>query len=777
LKFSYNWLAELVDGLDMPPAGLTRLITMKTAECEGFAPHGAWFAEIVAARVLTVEPIAGSHNVVAEIDAGPRHGRRRVVCGAPNCRPGMVSAWVPPGVVIAGQEIRRAVIAGVESDGMLASGAELGCNRDHSGIVELEADPGGPLPGIRPDFLIEVDNKSLTHRPDLWGHHGIAREVAAITGARLRDPVDMALIPAAAGAWHVEIADYTLAPRYSALVFENVTVGPSPLWLAARLEAIGLNPISNIVDVTNLVMAEIAQPMHAFDADKLRGETIYVRPARDGEAFHALNGEHYTLGAANLVIADTGGAVALAGVIGGMESSIGPATRRIVLESANFQAAGIRKTSAALKLRTDASIRFEKAQDPVNTVRGLARAVELLRLVSPGIRLVGGLVDAWQPPPPPAPIRLPLDWLDRKLGRHVAPAEVRGILEALEFGVHTAEPGVFSVSVPSWRATRDITIKVDLLEEVGRMLGYGSVPLQAPLQPVRRPWVNAERNFHHALRGQVAAQGFTETYNYSFLSEETARRFSMPPEQHLRVANPISSEQSLMRLSLLPGLHRNIQENAKRFEEFRLFEIGNEIHPRPAALPEEIPHLMAAIYSKGDGTAAFYELKRLADCLMPGVTTQTAAARPYEHPARVATLTWRGEQLGRLYELHPEHVEAGRATVLDVDLAVLYRLGPLPVRYQPLRRYPSSAFDLSVVTGLRDLAGDAAAVIAAAAGPDATAEFLYRYQGAPLPTDRQSLTYRITVSAPDHTLSSEEVNAVRTGIITALRAAGYDLRL
>ena len=327
----------------------------------------------------------------------------------------------------------------------------------------------------------------------------------------------------------MRIEDFTLCPRYSALVFENVTVQPSPLWLQYRLTAIGLNPINNIVDMTNFVMAELAQPMHAFDADLLKGDTIFVRPAKPGERFRALNDEEYTLEPSNLVIADAAGAIALAGVIGGGDSAIGERTTRVVLESANFQASSVRKTSSAIKLRTDASMRFEKAQDPVNTLRGLARAVELLRELSPGIRLVGGLADEKTDLTLPPPIELPLDWLERKLGRSIAPAEVRDILERLEFGVTEPKPRVFSVSVPSWRATKDIAIKDDLVEEVGRMVGYDSITPQPPLLPAAVPPANPERRFQHDVRNLFVDLGFTEVYNYSFISEEAALAFGFDP--------------------------------------------------------------------------------------------------------------------------------------------------------------------------------------------------------------------------------------------------------
>ena len=331
------------------------------------------------------------------------------------------------------------VIEGVESDGMLASALELGIGSDHAGIVELESEAL-----LAPDTIIEVDNKSLTHRPDLWGHHGMAREVAAITHRTLRDPVNLTLLPKGKAPVDVEIEDFALCPRYSALVFENVTVKPSPLWLQYRLEAVGLNAINNIVDVTNYVMAELAQPMHAFDADKLHGAAIFVRSARPDEQLVALNDESYTLSPSNLVIADAEGPIALAGVIGGLHSAIGPDTTRIVLESANFQAASVRKTSVALKLRTDASMRFEKSQDPHNTIRGLARAMELLMEVSPGIRLVGGLADSHGDLKTPAPIELTVDWLKAKLGRDLDAHEVRSILEISRIRSRGTIAGPFS---------------------------------------------------------------------------------------------------------------------------------------------------------------------------------------------------------------------------------------------------------------------------------------------------------------------------------------------
>ena len=769
MKFSYNWIREFVEDLDCAPGPLERLVTMKTAECEGIEIAGELLGRACAARVESVEPIPGGHNVKAVVDAG-RYGRKTVVCGAPNCRPGLITAYAPIGTK---------VIQGVESDGMLASAAELGISRDHSGVIEISSQVGAPLPGCVPDSIIDIDNKSITHRPDLWGHAGMAREVSAILGHKLKDPVKLDLLPQGEAPVRVCIEDLDLCPRYSAVVFENVTIQPSPLWLQCRLTAIGLNPISNVVDMTNFVMAELAQPMHAFDADLVQGDTIYVRPAKAGERLRALNGEEYTLDPSNLVIADAGGAIALAGVIGGQSTAISSSTRRVILESANFLASSIRKTSVAVKLRTDASMRFEKAQDPATTVRALARGVELLLELSPGIRMVGGLADRKKEIPPPPPIELPLDWLRRKLGCAVEPAEVRRILESLQFGVSEPRPGVFSVTVPSWRATKDVSIKDDLVEEVGRMIGYDSITPAAPLVPTTVPPRNEEREFQHEVRNLFADQGFTETYNYSFLSQEMAAAFGLDPAAHLRVLNPIASDQALMRLSLLPGVWRNITENAKHRDSFRLFEIGLEIHKRPEGLPEEIPHLVAALYERhGDGAAGIFEIKRAAECLMPGAQACPAEARPFEHPARAADIVWRGETVGRLFELHPSLVESGRAAVLDVDLARVRRLQPKDARYTPVRRYPSVVFDLSVIARERELAARMEAGLASFGGPLLESiQFVRQYSGPPLGEGQKSVSFRLTMGSAERTLSSEEAGEIRARIIEGMRGLGYELRV
>jgi phenylalanyl-tRNA synthetase beta chain len=765
MKFSYQWIREFVPGLRVNARDLEQRITLHTAECEGIEQVGELLNGARLARVLTAEPVSGTHITKATVDIGEAQPVT-VVCGAPNCRAGMQTVWIPLG---------RKTIQGIESNGMLASPQELGLGRDHAGIIEWN----GETLNLEPDQIIEIDNKSLTHRPDLWGHLGMAREVAAITKQDLRDPVDVSLLPGGSDSFDVRVEDYELCPRFSVIVFENVRVGPSPLWLQYRLMSVGLNPINNIVDITNYVMAELAQPMHAFDRDKLRGDRLIIRPAREGEKLVALDDEEYTLSPAHGVVADRDGAVSIAGVIGGRDSAISEETTNIVFESANWKASSIRKTSAALKLRTDASMRFEKAQDPANTVRALARAIALMKLVNPEARLIGRLTDDYRSLPKQPEIDLKLDALNRKLGRDVAPDEVQEILERLAFRVTRPQDGVFSVTIPSWRATKDVNVADDLVEEVGRMIGYHTIEPAPPLIAATVPPDAPERQSIRDLKALIAARGFTEVYNYSFLSDEQASRFGLPPADQVRVLNPIASDQNLMRSSLIPGIHANVELNRKNFSDFRLFEIGREIHRRPEGLPAEATHLVAAIYeSEGDGVRGLLQLKRLAEAIAPGISAEpTADVRGFEHPARTAALSLDGQVVGRLFEFHPDFVE-GRAAVVDVDLDALLPLRARPRQYAPIHRFPSSAFDLSVLAPRRELTSNLERAIRAHAGELLEIiEYLYEYAGPNVPKGKKSVSFRLKIGAPDRTLSNDEISSVRARLIEALRGLGYEMRV
>ena len=475
------------------------------------------------------------------------------------------------------------------------------------------------------------------------------------------------------------------------------------------------------------------------------------------------------------------GAIALAGVIGGGDSAISEKTTRVVLESANFQASSIRKTSSAIKLRTDASMRFEKAQDPVNTVRGLARAVELLREISPGIRLVGGVADQKRD--------------DRRRRRRsscrstgwsaswAAQIDAGRGARAFWSAWHSASPsrrrGVFSVTVPS--LARD----QGRLDQ-GRPGGRGRAAWSATIPSRRRrrwcppPCRPAIRSAASSTRCAIFSwtRASPKSTTTRFLSEEAVRAFGFDPAAHVRVPNPIASDQALMRTSLLPGIWKNVTENAKHRESFRLFEIGREIHRRGRGSAGRNSAPGGGALRPAAMAAGLFELKRVAECLMPGAQTVPVEARAYEHPARAAEIQWKGAVAGRLFELHPRFVETGRAAILDLDLRLVESLSGGRAKYTPIRRYPSSAFDLSVIAPLREHAGKLEAAIAGFAGPLLESiQFVRQYAGPPLAEGTKSVSFRVTVGSPERTLSSEEIAAIRATIIEGMRELGYELRV
>src|ERR1700757_1662746 len=470
------------------------------------------------------------------------------------------------------------------------------------GIHDPGAFPGASVSDVakaensEPDSIIEIDNKSLTNRPDLWGHLGMAREVAAITGLSVVDPVGDLPEAATSGDLSITIENSNLCARFSGQRVENVTVAPSPLWMQYRLNSLGVNPINNLVDVTNYILCELGQPMHAYDADLL-GDTIIVRAARKGESILALNGEKYSLSEEEIVIADAQKPVGIAGIIGGNDTAIRGTTKCIVLEAASFPAAHVRKSSARLKLRTDASMRFEKGQDPENTVRALARAVELLKQISPGSQAAQP-IDVYARKSTPPKIQLDIDWAERKLGRKLSSEGVINIFRSLVFGVEQIDARKLLLTVPSWRATKDISIPEDLVEEIGRMVGYASIVPQAPAVLASPTPRNLEHEQHRAIRAAMIGQGFTEVSNYSFISDADAAMFGYQPEKLLQVANPIVAEQKYMQPSLLPGIRRNLADNSRYFTDFRLFEIGRAYGKGSDGAPKERTHLMAAIYGR-----------------------------------------------------------------------------------------------------------------------------------------------------------------------------------
>jgi phenylalanyl-tRNA synthetase beta chain len=619
-----------------------------------------------------------------------------------------------------------------------------------------------------PDSIIEIDNKSLTNRPDLWGHLGMAREVAAIAGLSVADPVEDLPAAASKGDLSITIEDSSLCARFSGQRVENVKVTPSPLWMQYRLNSLGVNPINNLVDVTNYVLCELGQPMHAYDADLL-GDAIVVRAARKGESILALNGEKYSLSPEDIVIADAHKPVGIAGIIGGNDTAIRATTKRIVLEAASFPAANVRKSSSRLKLRTDASMRFEKGQDPENTVRALARAVELLQQISPGCDAAPP-IDVYARKSTPPKIQLDIDWAERKLGRKLSTEAVINIFKSLVFGVEQLDQRKLLLTVPSWRATKDISIPEDLVEEIGRMVGYASIIPQAPAVLAAPTPRNLDHEQHRAIRAAMVGQGFTEVSNYSFISDADAAMFGYSTEKLLQVANPIIADQKYMRPVLLPGIRRNLADNSRYFTDFRLFEIGRAYGKTADGVPKERTHLMAAIYGRETNGANLLEMKRVLQYVVANAKVVPAKAHSKTmHPERAAHVEVGGQRVGNLYELHPGLLDRGRAAILDLDLDALQALPSQRAPYRPVRR-----FDLSIVAPGRTLVADLENKLHHLAGDGLVSlQFLLIF---PLPPDKKSVSFRLTLGADDRTLTADEVTRTRERVVEGLKSAGYELR-
>jgi phenylalanyl-tRNA synthetase beta chain len=800
MKISRNWLEEFVDLGGIEAADLGDRITMTTAEIEGIEAFGEGLSGIVAGRIVDVRAHAGADRLkVAEVEIGDR--TVEVVCGAPNTRTGLVVPVALPGTTLpGGQRIEAARIQGVASAGMLCSIRELGLGDDHSGLLTLDAtaEPGRPLPEVLPveDVVFEIDNKSLTHRPDLWGHHGFAREIAGFLGRELR-PLDLAEEPAGEGAIPVIVEDAKLCPRYIGLVLEGLAIGVSPSWMQARLLAVGVRPISNIVDFTNYVMLEIGQPMHAFDRAKIEGPEIRVRTARPGEVLRTLDGTERRLDPETLVIADRERAVAIAGIMGGAESEISEETREMILESANFDPVSVRRSAARLGLRTEAAARFEKSLDPEFARLGVLRFLRLCEREQPEARASGGLADAYVGAPEPRVISIGIDKIRRRLGIPITSSQVRSFLEGIEFGVEE-DGSSLRVTVPSFRATKDVTIEEDVIEEVGRLYGYDNIE-ESPLEIVCAPPPrDAMRDLEWELRdGLALGAGCQEVSLYSFVSDEAVEAFGRPGESYRRLRNPIASNLARLRTSLVPNLLMTLPANLRNFHDLRVFELGR-VYP-PAADPSEgreheevcVLRCRRAVGKKakrGESEEVFRSVQGVLEYVLDrtgvrGWTLEPGSGTdwPWAHPARTARVLQGERELGVVTQLHPG---ALRSLKLEAEAALfVLRLDTLLAadravrRYRPIPRFPAVYQDLAVIVDDAVRVGDVEAAIRESGGEIVEDVRLFDvWRGKPVESGRKSLAFEIVYLSRDRTLRDEEVAEVHAAICDRLVRDGGAIR-
>ena len=788
---------------------------------EGVTRVGEGLERVVVARVDEIAAIAGADRIRAVVvDAG--EGPVEVVCGAWNFAVGDLVPLAPVGAVLPGGfEIGRRKMKGVVSNGMLCSPRELELSEDHEGILVLgrAGAPGAPAPGtalmaalgLEPDVVFDVAVE--TNRPDAAGVAGVARDLAAAC----KVPFGLPEAPEPPGGpvpvtelTSVVVADDDLCPRFVARVLTGVTVGESPPWVRRRLTLAGMRPVNSVVDASNYVMLELGQPTHPYDLDRVGGGGLRVRAARPGETVVTLDGKERVLGARSIGAGDdmrdclicdaTDAPVGIAGIMGGASTEISAGTRRVLLEAAYFAPMAVARTSKRLALRTEASARFERGCDPEGIDRSVRRLVELLA----GVEVAAGQIDVRGPAPGPRPVAVRTARVNALLGTALSEAEIQGLLEPIGFAARPSDPGVLEVTVPTFRP--DTEREVDVIEEVARHHGYSRIARRTP-RPAQVGELDAYQRERRQVRDVLAGLGADEAWTASLLAPGDHERAGWPGDG-IRVANPLVPDQSVLRMSILPGMLAALAANAGRRQgEVRLFEVGH-VFPPPA--PSRVERALAAheewvvderemvamaLRAQGDdalaAAAAWYAL---ADALrITGVElvadageAPVPAAGAGLHPARRGWLVHEDRQFGVVGEVDPDVLEAfgldpaaQRVGWLELDLGLL--LGDAPRRSElaePASRFPSSDLDLAFVVAEAVPAAAVRATLAEAGGGLLERVRLFDvYRGPGLPPGTRSLAFRLRFCALDHTLEEAELQELRARCVAAVAAAhGAELR-
>ena len=815
MRVPIRWLKDFVDldGAGITTAELAERLTLAGLEVGAVErvpdPERLSWDGIVVGQIVRVEPHPNADRlVIAHVDWG--EGPVPSVTGAPNVTLGTQGVKVAvalPGAHILNAygeepptlEVKAVKIRGVESKAVVCSEKELGLSDDHTGVLVLDEDApvGTPLVELLGDEILEID---LT--PNLGrclSMVGVAREVAALTGAKLqlREPRWRAAGEPAERFARVIIEDEELCPRYTAAIVRNVKNGQAPFWMRYRLLEYGMRPISLLVDITNYVMLEWGQPLHAFDYDKLkaraggRAPTIVVRRAKPGERLTTLDGVERELDEEMLLICDEAGPIAIAGVMGGLDTEVDENTQNVLLESASFHAINNRRTAQRLGLSSEASLRFSRGVPPELCERGATRAAELMRRLAGGT-IAQGLLDAYPGKREPKTIRLETREVERLLGVRVEPRRVREALTRLGFGCKRRRGGL-DVTVPYWRL--DVEIPADLVEEVARVLGYDKLPatlLEEPLPPQRR---NRPLELEERVRDILTGLGLTEVITYSLTSPESVAKLGLEGP-FVELANPISRERRVLRRTLMNLLLETVALNRRHRDRVAIFEVGRVFLPEaPDAegLPKEPRRLGLALAGRRhplswaaeprDADFDFYDLKGVVEALLAhlGVSSSGEKDVRFEpvqhapfHPGRAARLVVDGEPLGVLGEVHPAVAERfelkGRVYLAELDLDALLTHAADERVYRPIPRFPGIRLDLAVVLDARVPAERVERLIR-----QHGTELLRRvalfdvYTGPPVPEGQRSLAYALFYQSDERTLTDEEAQAVHARVIEALR--------
>ena len=785
MLISVGWLREYVD-LPADMAALAERLTLAGMEVERIQEP---FVDVVVAEVVGLRSHPNATKLqLARMTTGD--ASVEVVTGASNLSLGDRVPLARAGARLGNRTIGAEVFRGVRSEGMLCSAIELGLGEDADGIMVLDrkAPLGADLRTLFPIGPV-LDMEIKSNRPDLLAHLGIAREIAALYGTALRPP---ALRPARApsvGPVSITIEDPDGCRRFVGRLMRGIKVGPSPSWMQARLRAAGVRPISNVVDITNYVMLESGQPMHAFDDDRLAGGRLVVRRARAGETLACLDGKTRELTPDYLVVADAERAQALAGIIGGAESAVQPGTTAVLLEAATWEPRRIRATSRALGVRSEASARFERGLSPALGKPAVDRAAALLAEIASGTDVQA--VDVYPVPLVQPPIAVRTAELDRILGVSVPKPQATSILERLEFSVKPTADGLLATP-PAFRL--DCSIPEDVAEEVGRIYGYDRVPSTLPGE--RRPVTDVYQSGDPDDRARelLAGLGFNETVTYSFADAHTATIIRLPsaPADALTVRNPILERRDTLRVSLLPGLLANLALNARQDQpDTRLFELATAFWGRAGdAWPEE-PRLLAvaAHVSSGQPEPAAQALRRLEAglrLLRERIGRQPLgvrqAALPGFHQGRSGEIRREGAVIGAVGEVHPGVLRTlelpGRAVVAEVLFDPFVEYGLAVPQASPLARFPGIRRDLTLIVPRQTASNELVQVMHENGGSTLREiAMLSEYEGPQLPWGTRSISFRLGYQAADRTLTAAEVSERHEAIITALRRRfGADVR-
>jgi phenylalanyl-tRNA synthetase beta chain len=801
MRVPVEWLEQYADP-GLPVKQLEERLTMTGTKVEAVHHHGVGALErFVVGRVLEASRHPDADRLsVCVVDVGDG-GPQQIVCGAPNVAAGQTVAVARPGALMpGGTKLGAAKLRGVESNGMILAEDELGIGTDHAGIIVLDDDhpPGTPLGAVLPIATAVLELEVTPNRPDCLGVYGVAREVHAATGAPLKPP-PWADDPGSDGevqGAEVVVEAPDLCPRFTARVFEDVTIGPSPAWLKARLMAAGMRPISNVVDITNYVMLLAGNPVHAFDLDRVAGGRLVVRRARAGEQITTLDDQVRTLDEQMLVIEDGAGPTSIAGVMGGQRSEVHDGTTRVLMEVANWDGPNIHRTSQRLALRSEASGRFEKGLAPEQAMEAQIVATKLM-LELTGARLAPGTIDVGGPGPPPAVIRLREARVTALLGRAIPRSRQAEILRALQFGVQDAPDGL-DVSVPAFRRN-DVYREADLVEEVARIDGLEKLPATLPKRRGSAGRLTTAQRLRRRAVDALVGRGLYETVGWSFTEPGLADRLRLAPDDPRRafvvLENPMSEEHSVLRTALAGSLLDAARHNTARgMPDLALFECGTVYRATGDQLPHEHRGLGAILTGRLQpqtwGTpeppqAGLFAAKAVLGAALDAIRVRwdvEPATEPFLHPGRAARVLAGGEEVGWLGELHPLVARAWDldhgAALFEVDLDhVLGHADAVP-QYVDLTSFPALRLDLSVTLPEDVPAATVVATVREAGGALLTdARVFDVYHGEQVGAGRKSLALALSFRAPDRTLTDDDVAPLRERIVAALREGlGGELR-